>query len=88
MRPINVSLDSVTWELAKKKKNFSEWVRNQLRSERNKLEARPENYNQYKCNVCNGLTLWHVEEKYPFCRATRGCKGFGENLVQVVNDME
>jgi len=39
MRPINVTLDSVTWELAKKKPNFSEWVRNQLRSERNKEPA-------------------------------------------------
>ena len=38
MRPINVTLDSVTWELAKQKTNFSEWVRNQLRSERNKSE--------------------------------------------------
>ena len=38
MRPINVTLDSVTWELAKTKTNFSEWVRNQLRSERNKIE--------------------------------------------------
>jgi hypothetical protein len=38
MRPINVTLDSVTWELAKQKPNFSEWVRNQLRSERNKSE--------------------------------------------------
>ena len=36
MRPINVTLDSQTWELAKTKANFSEWVRNQLRSERNK----------------------------------------------------
>jgi hypothetical protein len=36
MRPINVSLDSVTWELAKAKPNFSQWVRDQLRSEDNK----------------------------------------------------
>ncbi len=36
MRPINVSLDSVTWELAKQKPNFSQWVRDQLRSEDNK----------------------------------------------------
>ena len=44
MRPINVSLDSVTWELAKQKPNFSEWVRNQLRAEDNKrktYEQRP-----------------------------------------------
>jgi len=38
MRPINVSLDATTWELAKNKTNFSAWVRNQLRSERNKKE--------------------------------------------------
>jgi len=36
MRPITISLDSTTWELAKKKPNFSAWVRDQLRSERNK----------------------------------------------------
>ena len=39
MRPINVTLDSVTWELAKEKPNFSAWVRDQLRSERNKTEV-------------------------------------------------
>jgi len=31
MRPINVTLDSQTWELAKEKSNFSQWVRVQLR---------------------------------------------------------
>lgn len=31
-----LTLDEETWELAIKKPNFSEWVRNQLRSERNK----------------------------------------------------
>ena len=31
MRPINVTLDSQTWELAKEKSNFSQWVRTQLR---------------------------------------------------------
>lgn len=41
MRPINVTLDSVTWELAKQKTNFSEWVRNQLRSERNRYGSNP-----------------------------------------------
>lgn len=33
MRPINVSLDATTWEIAKKKPNFSSWVRQQLRNE-------------------------------------------------------
>jgi len=36
MRSINVSLDDTTWALAKEKTNFSAWVRDQLRSERNK----------------------------------------------------
>jgi len=40
MRPINVTLDSITWELAKQKPNFSDWVRNQLRSERTKNEVK------------------------------------------------
>ena len=38
MRPINVTLDATTWELAKQKSNFSAWVRSQLRSERNQRE--------------------------------------------------
>lgn len=31
MRPINVSLDSQTWEEAKKIPNFSQWIRTKLR---------------------------------------------------------
>jgi hypothetical protein len=46
MRPINVSLDATTWELAKKKPNFSQWVRDKLREERNKSE-------QYKIQETN-----------------------------------
>ena len=34
-----ISLDKETAELAKQKSNFSGWVRDQLRSERNKREA-------------------------------------------------
>lgn len=48
MRPINVSLDATTWELAKAKTNFSEWVRNKLREERNKMDL-PWKY----CSVCD-----------------------------------
>ena len=36
MTPVNVSLDAETYRLAKNKSNFSDWVRDQLRSERNK----------------------------------------------------
>jgi hypothetical protein len=39
MRPITISLDSKAWEKAKEKTNFSAWVRDQLRSERNKKEG-------------------------------------------------
>jgi hypothetical protein len=33
MRPINVTLCSTTWELAKQKANFSAWVRRKLADE-------------------------------------------------------
>ncbi len=39
MRQKLITLDPTTWELASKKPNFSEWVRNQLRSERNKSSS-------------------------------------------------
>lgn len=56
MRPINVSLDSVTWELAKAKPNFSQWVRDQLRSERNARE--------YKTRYCRYCEKHHPVEGF------------------------
>ena len=57
MRPVNVSLDATTWELAKQKDNFSEWVRNQLRSERNKAVL-PMKY----CETCKqSMRTNHVD---------------------------
>ena len=38
MRQKLITLDPTSWDLAARKTNFSEWVRNQLRSERNKVE--------------------------------------------------
>ena len=38
MRQKLITLDPTSWDLAAKKTNFSEWVRNMLRSERNKVE--------------------------------------------------
>ena len=35
MRQKLITLDPTSWDLAAKKTNFSEWVRNKLRSERN-----------------------------------------------------
>jgi len=36
MRQKLITLDPTSWDLASKKSNFSQWVRDQLRSERNK----------------------------------------------------
>ena len=36
MRQKLITLDPTSWDLAAKKPNFSQWVRDQLRSERNK----------------------------------------------------
>ncbi len=36
MRQKLITLDPTSWDLAAKKTNFSQWVRDQLRSERNK----------------------------------------------------
>jgi hypothetical protein len=52
MRPITISLDATTWELAKKKQNFSAWVRDQLRSERNKREEKPKHVWK-ECRPCD-----------------------------------
>ena len=38
MRQKLITLDPTSFELAARKTNFSEWVRNMLRSERNKSE--------------------------------------------------
>ena len=39
MRQKLITLDPTSWDLAAKKPNFSEWVRDQLRSERNKRQS-------------------------------------------------
>jgi hypothetical protein len=72
MRPITISLDEETFRLAKNKNNFSDWVRNQLRSERNKREY-GESFEQMKAErmqKVEGLTqlssaelLWNLEQR-------------------------
>jgi hypothetical protein len=55
MRPINVTLCSHTWELAKRKKNFSGWVRKQLDDE-NKAREKPipvEAVHHAYCKLCD-----------------------------------
>lgn len=64
-----ISLDKETAELAAKKSNFSSWVRNQLRSERN----RSENDDALKANTARRMEqaiemstaelLYHLENR-------------------------
>lgn len=48
MRQKLITLDETTWKLATEKTNFSQWVRDMLRSERNKREE----YEQRKVKEC------------------------------------
>ena len=77
MRPLNVSLDDYTYKLAKKKTNFSAWVRDKLRSEQLQKEAIISDMIQLQCSECETISLWPEDEKYPFCRNTRSCAGRG-----------
>lgn len=52
-----ITLDETTWELALMKSNFSAWVRDQLRSERNKNEL-PWKY----CSVCDNSMQTRSDE--------------------------
>lgn len=71
MRQKLITLDPVTWELAQKKPNFSEWVRNQLRSERNKQDFKPyETVEAERMQSIKGLVqmssaelLWQLEQR-------------------------
>jgi hypothetical protein len=42
MRQKLITLDPITWDLALKKPNFSAWVRDKLREERNKRSISPQ----------------------------------------------
>lgn len=50
MRQKLITLDPTSWDLASKKPNFSQWVRDQLRSERNKKGG-----DKILCRYCNHL---------------------------------
>jgi len=50
MRQKLITLDPTSWDLASKKPNFSQWVRDQLRSERNKKGA-----DKILCRYCNHM---------------------------------
>tara|TARA_Y100000401_G_scaffold86645_1_gene71965 strand:+ start:742 stop:939 length:198 start_codon:yes stop_codon:yes gene_type:complete len=64
MRQKLITLCPITWELALKKKNFSAWVRDQLRSERNATEN--------KTRYCRYCGLHHPVETF----YDHKCEGF------------
>ena len=53
MRPINVTLCSHTWELAKRKNNFSAWVRKKLDDEDKERRSDREVMYWAYCNSCD-----------------------------------
>ncbi len=73
MRPINISLDSTTWEIAKRKKNLSEWVRKKLLEEYNGNAVRIDDkrfQDRKRVRVTNDLidfakTTWLSTGKWP-----------------------
>jgi hypothetical protein len=64
-----ISLDKETAELAAKKSNFSGWVRNQLRSERNKsenddaLKANTARRMEQTIDMSTAELLYHLENR-------------------------
>ena len=85
LRPLNVSLCDTTWKLAKRKTNFSAWVRDQLRSERNQQEAWKLDSKWWKCNKCEKISQWANGAKYIFCR-NKHCNGDQQHMT-VVDDL-
>lgn len=69
MKQKMITLDDETSKLAANKTNFSEWVRNQLRSERNKSELSSENkLEQFTrvtstVNMSSAELLYHLEQR-------------------------
>ena len=78
MRQKLITLCPTTYELASRKTNFSDWVRNKLRSERNRREM-PQHEREYLDNnvidrytkiekqtqISNRELLYHLENRTP-----------------------
>jgi len=76
MRPINVTLDATTWELAKKKTNFSSWVRDQLRSEDNKRKVSDQRIVLW-CRQCGSRRRKKGESYCQSCQVDMGLLELG-----------
>ena len=77
MRPVNVSLDSTTWELAKAKANFSGWVRRKLLEEVKFTDVRYE----YQCNVCYAK-FFHGKSKVQGILMVVDCIECGKSAIK------
>ena len=67
-----ITLDLETWKLAEIKPNFSQWVRDSLRSERNKMAEDPEMIEfknlqreslEGKLNISTSRLLYELEQR-------------------------
>ena len=75
-----INLDQETWEEAIKKTNFSAWVRDQLRSERNKKQELEDKTPWKWCYACDKSQKTHsLVCKYKNCP---------EYFVAILEDLE
>ena len=60
-----ITLDSETWKMAEIKTNFSSWVRDKLRSERNKSENKESQMTRLTDTVqmSSAELLYHLEQR-------------------------
>ena len=71
MRQKLITLCPTTWELAQRKPNFSAWIRDKLRSERNTsenddaLKANTARKVESVANISSAELLWHLEQRSP-----------------------
>ena len=71
MRQKLITLCPTTWELAQRKPNFSAWIRDKLRSERNRSEnndtilANNTRKIEESTNISSAELLWHLEQRSP-----------------------
>jgi hypothetical protein len=70
MRQKLITLDPTSWDLAAKKPNFSQWVRDQLRSERNKTVVKSQ-----WCRACRGKPVRNGNAYCRDCQIDMGIRG-------------
>ncbi len=65
MKQKMITLDEETWKLAEFKPNFSQWVRNSLRSERNKRDNKENQMTRLTDTVkmSSAELLYHLEQR-------------------------